>query len=60
MADADDFKAAIQRFIATDAGARDADGSRIFSLFSRFMREGLSTAPAATRPESGLSGPVFS
>src|SRR5690606_10379210 len=33
---------------------------RIFSLFSRVMRVGLSTAPAARWPRSGLSGPIFS
>ena len=33
---------------------------RIFPLFSRVMREGLSTGPSARRPESGLSGPIFS
>ena len=33
---------------------------RIFSLFSRVMREGLSTGPCAKRGESGLSGPIFS
>ncbi len=33
---------------------------RIFPLFSRVMREGLSTGPCARRPESVLSGPIFS
>jgi hypothetical protein len=33
---------------------------RIFPLFSRVMREGLSTGPRARRPGSGLSGPIFS
>jgi hypothetical protein len=33
---------------------------RIFPLFSRVMREGLSTALASGWPGSGLSGPVFS
>lgn len=33
---------------------------RIFLLFSRVMREGLSTGPCARRPGSGLSGPIFS
>jgi len=33
---------------------------RIFSLSSRVMREGLSTDIGAKRPESGLSGPIFS
>ena len=33
---------------------------RIFPLFSRVMRVGLSTAPAARWPGSGLSGPIFS
>ena len=29
-------------------------------MFSRVMREGLSTGPGAKRPGSGLSGPIFS
>jgi hypothetical protein len=29
-------------------------------LYLRVMREGLSTAPCARRPGSGLSGPIFS
>jgi len=29
-------------------------------LFSRVMREGLSTGPGARSPGSGLSGPIFS
>lgn len=33
---------------------------RIFSLYSRVMRVGLSTGPAVARPRSGLSGPIFS
>jgi len=33
---------------------------RIFSLFSRVMRVGLSTDLRARRPGSGLSGPIFS
>ncbi len=33
---------------------------RIFPLFSRVMRERLSTGPGARRPGSGLSGAVFS
>jgi hypothetical protein len=33
---------------------------RIFPLFSRVMREGLSTGSDARWPESGLSGPIFS
>ena len=33
---------------------------RIFPLFSRVMRVGLSTGPGARRPGSGLSGPIFS
>ena len=33
---------------------------RIFSLFSRVMRDGLSTEPCAEMPEIVLSGPVFS
>ena len=33
---------------------------RIFPLFSRVMREGLSTGPCAGRLGSGLSGPIFS
>lgn len=33
---------------------------RIFSLFSRVMREGLSTAVGAGRPGSGLLGAIFS
>ena len=33
---------------------------RIFPLFSRVMRVRLLTAPAARRPGSGLSGPIFS
>ena len=33
---------------------------RIFPLFSRVMREGLSTGPCAGRHGSGLSGPIFS
>ena len=33
---------------------------RIFPLFSRVMREGLSTGAGARRAESGLSGPIFS
>jgi hypothetical protein len=33
---------------------------RIFPLFSRVVREGLSTATCARRPGSGLSGPIFS
>ena len=33
---------------------------RIFPLFSRVMREGLSTGAAAKSPGSGLSGPIFS
>jgi hypothetical protein len=31
-----------------------------FSLFSRVMREGLSTGPGARSAQSGLSGPIFS
>ena len=33
---------------------------RIFPLFSRVMREGLSTSPSAVRPVSVLLGPIFS
>src|SRR6056297_2138087 len=33
---------------------------RIFSLFSRVMREGLSTGTCSVRSESGLSGQIFS
>ena len=33
---------------------------RIFPLFSRVMREELSTVPAARRRGSGLSGSIFS
>ena len=45
----------------TPAKAFSRSGSgRIFPLYSRVMREGLSTAPAAKRPGSGLSGPIFS
>jgi len=33
---------------------------RIFSLFSRVMQDGLSTGPCAERPESVLSGLIFS
>ena len=33
---------------------------RIFSLFSRVMRERLSTGPGARMGGSGLSGPIFS
>ena len=33
---------------------------RIFPLFSRVMREGLSTGPGGKWPGSGLSGPIFS
>ena len=33
---------------------------RIFPLFSRVMRVGLSTGPCAERPESVLSGLIFS
>ena len=33
---------------------------RIFSLYSRVMREGLSTGSDGRRPGSGLSGPIFS
>ena len=33
---------------------------RIFPLFSRVMRAGLSTGLGAKRPEGGLSGPTFS
>jgi len=28
-------------------------------LFSRVMRQGLSTGPSARPPGSGLSGPIF-
>jgi hypothetical protein len=33
---------------------------RNFALFSRVMRVGLSTGPAARRPGSSLSEPIFS
>jgi hypothetical protein len=33
---------------------------RIFSLYWRVMREGLSTGPGTKRPGSGLLGPIFS
>ena len=33
---------------------------RIFALFSKVMRVGLSTGPGAKGPGSGLSGPIFS
>ena len=33
---------------------------RIFSLYSRVMQVGLLTGPAARRPRSGLSRPIFS
>jgi hypothetical protein len=33
---------------------------RIFSLYSRVMREGLSTGPCADRPGGGLSVQIFS
>jgi len=39
--------------------SRHGDG-RIFLLFSRVMRDGLSTGPCAERPESVLSGPILS
>jgi len=31
-----------------------------FALFSKVMREGLSTDPSARSPGNGLSGPIFS
>jgi hypothetical protein len=34
--------------------------SRIFPLYSRVMRDGLSTGVGARRPGSGLSGSIFS
>ncbi len=43
----------------TKAFSRSGCG-RIFPLFSRVMRVGLSTGPGARRPGSGLSGPIFS
>ena len=41
------------------AFSRSGSG-RIFPLYSRVMRVGLSTGPGAKRPGSGLSGPIFS
>ena len=37
-----------------------SDCDRIFSLFSRVMRLGLSTSVGAMRHGSGLSGPILS
>ena len=46
--------------LALAKGVSRSGRGRIFPLFSRGMRERLSTAPSSKMPEIGLSGPIFS